>query len=707
MSKPTSTAAATTRRRAALSAVAVLAVASLPALAAEPTLAVVEYRHVETGDYFMTASRGEAAALDGGIAAPGWRRTGVEFHAWASPGEQAGAVPVCRFAALPERGPGGRLYATGADECARLRADPAWADEGIAFWMDAPVGNRCGSGAQPVYRSARGVAPATVNFRYLPDLTLHQKLAPAARLEGLAMCAPLTSAEVAADATRLLEQATFGPTPALVERVRTVGAAGFLAEQFAAPLTRYPDFPYAPAGQQAAFCATDPNPQCGRDHYSLFLLQNAFFANAVAGTDQLRQRVAFALSQILVTSGLDVNLVYGMAKYQQIFLDEAFGNFETILTRVTLSPVMGEYLDMVNNDKPAAGVAPNENYARELLQLFAIGVWELQPDGTLLRDAAGDPIPTYDQETIEGFAHVFTGWTYPPLPGVPARRHNPRNYLGDMMAVPANHDTGAKTLLEDAVAPAGLPMPADLANAIRNVFLHPNVGPFIGRQLIQKLVTGDPSPQYVARVAAAFADNGRGVRGDMRAVVTAILTDPEARGPVKLDAGYGKLREPVLYMTALARALNAQTDGVFLGTQSGGLGQRLFYPASVFNYYPPDYVLPGTAVIAPEFALLNATTAMNRYNFANALVYGSVAPIATLPGAIGTRPDWSTWLPLAADPAALVDRLDALLLHGTMPAAMRATVLAAITAVPATDPLARARMGFYLVATSPQYQVER
>jgi hypothetical protein len=248
-------------------------------------------------------------------------------------------------------------------------------------------------------------------------------------------------------------------------------------------------------------------------------------------------------------------------------------------------------------------------------------------------------------------------------------------------------------------------MGTDLTQAIRNVFHHPNVGPFIGRQLIQKLVTGDPTPQYVARVAAVFNNNGQGVRGDMKAVVAAVLTDPEARGPVKLDPGYGKLREPVLYMTGLARAVNAKSDGVYLGQQSGTLGQPLFYPASVFNYYPPDYVVPGTSAIGPEFAIQNSSTAINRYNFANTLAFGTIAPITTLPGAIGTQPDWSALAAVAGDANALLDKLSTLLLHGTMSAATRAAIIPAINAV--TDPVTRARTAFYLVATSSQFQVER
>jgi hypothetical protein len=276
-----------------------------------------------------------------------------------------------------------------------------------------------------------------------------------------------------------------------------------------------------------------------------------------------------------------------------------------------------------------------------------------------------------------------------------------------MVPVDTNHDKTAKLLLNGVTLPAGQPIQADLTNAIHNVFMHHNVGPFIGKQLIQKLVTSNPTPQYVARVASVFNNNGQGVRGDMKAVVAAILTDPEARGAMKLDPTYGKLREPVLYMTGAARALSTQSDGVFFGQQSGQLGQNLFYPASVFNYYPPTYLLPDTNVLGPEFAIQNSSTAINRYNFANALSFGTIAPLATLPGAIGTTPNWTALSALAGDPSALADKLDATLMHATMPASMRSAIIAAVNAVSASDPLTRAKTAFYLVVTSPQYQVER
>ena len=678
------------------------------AAAVEPTAQVVEFYNASLNHYFVTAFPEEAAMLDAGTVVKGWARTGVTFNAWRETGEDPSAVAVCRFFGTPNVGPNSHFYTADATECALVKDNPNWTYEAIAFYIQVPQGGNCAAGTEAVYRSFYpGGSVSQSNHRFLPDLTMHQKMAGASTLEGIVMCAPLSTAQKQADAVRLLEQATFGPNDTLVAHVGTVGVDAFLDEQFAASGSHYSSNKYVPAGGAATFCPTDPNPNCFRDYYTLFQLQNDFYRSALAGNDQLRQRVAFALSQVFVTSGLDINVAYGMATYQQIFLDNAFGNYETLMTRVTLSSVMGDYLNMVNNDKPVAGTNPNENYARELLQLFSIGLWEQNLDGTLLLDAYGQPVPSYDQSTVEGFAHVFTGWTYPLLPGQTQRTHNFPNFLGDMVGVATNHDTGAKQLLYGAIAPAGLSMDADLANAIKNVFFNPNIAPFVSKQLIQKLVTGDPSPQYVARVASVFNNNGQGVRGDMKAVVRAVLKDPEARGAVKLDPGYGKLREPVLFMTAAARAVNAKSDGVYFGPAGSTLGQNLFYPASVFNYYPPDYVVPSTTLLGPEFALHNSSTYINRDNVLNTMTFGTIQPLASYPGATGTQPDWTALAALAGNPNALIDKLDALLLHGTMPAAMRTGLATAINAVAASDTVGRAKTAYYLVVTSSEYQVER
>ena len=679
-----------------------------PAAALEPTARVIEFYNATLKHYFVTAFADEAAALDAGQPVAGWVRTGVAWNAWKAAGESASAVPVCRFFGTPGVGPNSHFYTADAAECAKVKGNPDWTYEAIAFHVEVPQGAQCAPGTAPIYRSFYpGANVSQSNHRFLPDLSLHQNMAAASILEGVVMCSPLSTPQKQADIIRLLDQATFGPTDALAAHVAAIGIPGFLDEQLAATGSRYSSNKYVPFGAAVTFCPTDPNPYCARDYYSLFQLQTEFFRNALTNVDQLRQRVAFALSQILVTSGLDVNVAYGMATYQQIFLDNAFGNYEDILVKVTKSSVMGDYLSMVNNDKPVVGVNPNENYARELLQLFATGLWEQNLDGTLILDAKGAPVPAYDQSTVEGFAHVFTGWTYPLLPGGVQKTHNPRNFLGDMTGVQTNHDTGAKALLGDFVQPAGLTIEADLTGAIHNVFVDPNVGPFVAKQLIQKLVTGDPSPRYVARIATVFNNNGAGVRGDLRAVVRAILLDPEARGDLKLDPGYGKLREPVLLVAAAARGANTRTDGVYFGTVTGGLGQSLFYSPSVFNYYPPDYTVPGTTTLGPEFAIQNSSTFINRENVLNTLVFGTIAPSATYPGATGSQPDWTTLQAIAGDAGALADKLNALLLHGVMPPAMRSGLVTAVNTIATTDTLTRARTAYYLVVTSSEYQVER
>lgn len=513
------------------------------------------------------------------------------------------------------------------------------------------------------------------------------------------------------EAGRVLAQTSWGATESLLDRVQQIGVVAWVDEQLAKPPTGYPVYPYYPSSTpvDCINVSGDPNQQCQRDNYSLFQVQLRFFQNAMTGEDQLRQRVAFALSQIVVVSGNEVALAYAGGDWHQMLTVNAFGNYRSLMGEVTLNPLMGRYLDMVNNDKPNASgtIRPNENFARELLQLFSLGTEQLNLDGTkVLVD--GVTVPTYGQAEVEGFAHVFTGWTYPTIPGNTLIRHNPSNYRGPMEAFPGNHDTAAKTLLNGTVLPARDDAAADLNVALDNIFFHPNVAPFISRRLIQHLVSSNPTPAYVARVATVFNDNGSGTKGDLSAVVRAILLDPEARDAAHLTASSGKLKEPVLLMLNIVRSLNGQTDGVYLRSQASTLSQNLFYAPSVFNYYSPDYQLAGTPLLAPEFAIMNSSTAISRSNFVNTAVYTTlIAPDASVLGATGTSLNFTSLQALAGDPPALVERLNEVMMNSSMSQAMKDAIVTAVNAQSSTDTLARARCAAYLVATSAQFQVQR
>lgn len=510
------------------------------------------------------------------------------------------------------------------------------------------------------------------------------------------------------DARRYLMQAAFGPTEAAVTEVMQKGPRLIMEEEFAK----------AGAGYQALqptlpnVCANNPPANCERDNLTAFPLQRQFFQNAVSGSDQLRQRMAWALSQIVVASMGDVPTTHAMRNFQQMLMQNAFGNYKDILMAATLSPTMGTYLDMANNAKadPARGMEPNENYARELLQLFSIGEVMLNPDGTPQLDAQGKPVATYDQAVIEEFARVFTGWTYPPRPGQNSTFPNPPYYEGNMVAFVAQHDTGEKTLLGGTKLPAGQTPQKDVEDAINNVFNHSNVGVYVGKQLIQMLVTSNPTPAYVSRVTAAFNNNGQNVRGDLKAVLRAILLDPEARGDTKTDVNYGKLHEPVLMITSLVRALGGATDGVYPITHATAMGQPPFDSPTVFNFYPPDYQAPGSGILGPQFKIVQSTTSIARANFVHNLLIASnenVAPVASVTGATGTQTNSSTLNALAANPAALVDRVAVLIGNNALSAQEKAAIVQAVNAVAAANTAQRVRTAIYLVTNSPQAQVTK
>jgi uncharacterized protein (DUF1800 family) len=552
------------------------------------------------------------------------------------------------------------------------------------------------------------------------------------------------------DIRRFLEQATWGPRGDVsdLQHIRSVGIPAYINEQFNTPplfvdapsnlFSNYPATPLYPINQPLPCDAT-----CVRDNYTLYPLQRQFFTNALTQPDQLRQRVSFALHQLIVVGGaqLNNNETSWYAPYLQTIDRNALGNFRTLLYEITLNPGMGEYLNMRGNSVVnRANPTPNENYAREIMQLFSIGTDVLNQDGTPVLDAQGNRLPSYDQTTIANLARVFTGWDLGPtkttnINGVDVTGIT--NYLDPMLPFSNvnRYDIAQKTLLTDinhanpvVVAACanctGGTAAVNLANtqayavtelntAIDNLFNHPNTGPYLCTQLIHQLVMSNPSAAYVGRCSAAFANNGSGVRGDLKAVITAILLDPEARGDVKTDPSYGHLREPVLLITNLLRTFNATSDGVLASTPfsyTNDLGQNLFNPPTVFSYYPADYGLPGTNLFGPEFGLLDTSTTYKRANFVNTLFLansGNGIPISSPNRPSGTQVNYATYQAMAGTPQTLVDALNTWMMHGTMSQAMNANIVAAVTAISSGDPAGRTRTAIYLVATSAQYQVER
>jgi len=530
----------------------------------------------------------------------------------------------------------------------------------------------------------------------------------------------------AADGIRFLEQATWGPTDSDLSHVRSVGYAAWLNEQFNTPpqfsatQSDYPELPLYPINQPSPCDAT-----CLRDNYTLYPLQKQFFTNALTQPDQLRQRVAFALHELLVVGGreLNNNEASWFVPYLQTIDRNAFGNFRTLLYDITLNPGMGEYLNMRGNS--VNGGNPNENYAREIMQLFSIGVDTLNQDGTPVLDPQGNRVPSYDQATITNLARVFTGWDLGPnkttnINGVDTVV---TNYLDPMILAnnTNRYDLNQKTLF-------GVNFPAcvncttvqkqaykagELNTAIDLLFNHPNMGPYLCTQLTHKLVTANPSPPYVGRCSAAFANNGSGTRGDMKAVITAILLDIEARGDLKNAPDYGHLREPVLLMANLLRTFNATSDGVLASSPfsyTNDLGMDLFNPPTVFSYYPADFGLPGTTLFGPEFGVLDTSTTYKRANFVNTLFLANsgngIAPSAPN-RPTGTQTSYAAYQALAGNPQQLVDTLEARLAHGSMSVATKANIVQAVNSISSADAPGRTRTAIYLIATSSQYQVER
>ena len=493
------------------------------------------------------------------------------------------------------------------------------------------------------------------------------------------------------DAARFLSQATFGANDPLISKVQREGFNAFLDEQFAAPISSYLAFVDASTPSLWSFQQTT----------------SAWWTYAVSAPDQLRQRVAFALSEFFVVSRTPGSLGRfsdALPAYMDVLVKHAFGNYRQLLRDITLNPAMGEYLNMLLNDKadPTTGTQPNENYAREIMQLFSIGLYQLNVDGSLTLDSNGLPIATYSQDDVEGLAAVFTGWTWAQPGTVVFSSKVTPDWRDPMVNVASHHSSDAKHILNGVVIPAGQTAHQDLDIALDTIFNHPNVGPFFCKSLIQRLVTSNPSPGYLYRVSSVFNDNGEGVRGDLKAVLRAILMDCDARGPAKTDQGAGHLREPVIRVTNLLRAFNASTlSGTF--SVPGGVyifGQAPMNSPSVFNFFSPDYQVPGPIAQAglksPEFQITTETTATKTANYLTSLIFDNKVTL-----------NLSYDETLAADPAQLVDHLNSLLMAGNMSPTMRTTLINIITQIPEKSATERVKMAIDLVVNSPEYVIDK
>jgi uncharacterized protein (DUF1800 family) len=426
----------------------------------------------------------------------------------------------------------------------------------------------------------------------------------------------------------------------------------------------------------------------------------------MSSPDPLRQRMALALSEIFVISMSGLPVPWrgmAVAAYMDMLEANAFGNFRKLLDDVTLSCGMGVYLNMRGNQKEdaASGRQPDENYAREVMQLLTIGLNELNADGTL-KTSGGNPVETYGQSTVTGLAKVFTGWDFDaPVAGTPGHMRRPMAFNA------ARHSTSAKSFLGVNIADGSTDGPGELKTALDTLFNHANGGPFIGRQLIQRLVTSNPTPAYVARVAAAYADNGAGVRGDLKAVLKAVLLDAEARSP-PIGSG-GRLREPICRQIQWARTFGARSpNGLWnigdTSDPSTRLGQSPLRSPSVFNFFRPGYVPPNTPIgaeglVAPEFQLANESTLVAYVNWMQALVQNGRGDVV---------PDYSAFAAGASDAAALFDRLNTVLAAGQLGAAARSTIVGAVGTIDASSDsgrLRRLQATILLVITAPEYLV--
>ena len=564
-----------------------------------------------------------------------------------------------------------------------------------SLWILSACGGGGGDSslAESEQTPVTGAALAVVTTAEVPTVSTEAALI-STEVANAAPDGPLSSEE----AFRLVEQTTFGPQLDDIALAADIGPEAWINQQMQLPATRL----------------SDTLTQLDTERWNEYV--NAWWRQIIQSDDQLRQRVAFALSEILVVSAHDglSSEQFGLTGYYDILINNAFGNYRDIMGAITLSPVMGEYLSMKGNRKPdeEENIQPDENFARELLQLFTIGLEMLNEDGTPQLDEGGVPLPTYNQDTIENFARVFTGWHFANAEDF--RWPQNKDYLSPMTAWQDYHDTDAKTLLLNQVLPAGQTAEQDLNDALDNVFSHPNVGPFISKQLIQRLVTSNPSPEYVRDVAAVFNRNAGGVRGSLGSVVKAILMHKEARsGHVEHPETFGKIREPLLRVSQLWRAFEPETihHDFNYGWVKNELSQSPLNSSSVFNFFRPDFSQPGEisnrGLNSPEFQILDESsiiTITSRLLASTVWTHNHKDDIDDRQLAI----DISDEVAMEADTDALLDHLNLLLLGGRMSEELRTEIITLMSErnYPGAD-AQRVVEAIFLIASSPESAIQQ
>ena len=520
------------------------------------------------------------------------------------------------------------------------------------------------------------------------------------------------------EASRFLGRATFGPNMAAIDALAASDSDAWFREQFSKPQTLHRTYINTLLAAEAA----------GGEKLTSRGFDESFWQQGIVGGDQLRQRVAFALSEIFVISMQNDAIqprVRGVAAYYDMLGQHAFGNFRDLLNGIALHPMMGLYLSHLRNQKETATRVPDENFARELMQLFTIGLYQLNTDGSQ-KLSGGKPIETYTRDDVTGLARVFTGWSWAG-PDLSNNRFvgnvaDPDRDWKPMQNYPTFHSSGEKRFLGQSISGA-TSGESDLKLALDTLFNHPNAAPFFARQLIQRLVSSNPSPAYVGRVAAAFANNGSGVRGDMQAIIRAVLLDPEALASAGTSLRTGKLREPILRLANWIRAFDAKAPNgryriYYLDDPLTGLGQGPLNPASVFNFFRPSYMPPNSALssaglVAPELQITSEPSVTGYLNYMQDVLDRGVGEAREI------KPDNTRELVLAADTGALLDRIDLLLMHGSMPARLRGQITTAVNgiAIPAatasnaaqvaTAKANRVKLAIFLTMASPAYLVQK